>query len=126
MAGKFGQNVKHIVAGSGNVANAAAVATLNSDPGALTYLTGFVITASGATGALVVLVTVAGLLGGTQSFVFTFPAGATVAATPLVVQFSEPIPASALDTDIVITLPAGGTGNTNASVVANGFKATPG
>lgn len=107
---------------SGNVANAAAVATLAAAAGLTNYLSGFEITGSGATGALVVNVTVTGLLGGTQTHVFTAPAGAAVGATPLVVRYNPPIPASDVNTAIVVTLPALGAGNTNACVVAHGFR----
>lgn len=107
---------------SGNVANAAGVATLAAAAGKTTYLSGFAITAAGATAAGVVLVTVAGLLGGTATYVFAVPAGASIGATPLAVTFPSPIPASAVNTAIVVTLPALGTGNTNAAVVATGFQ----
>lgn len=110
-------------ASSGNVANANAVATLSAGAGVTTYISGFSATAAGSTAALVVTLTVAGLLGGTASYTFTFPAGATVAATPLIVTFPTALPASAVNTAIVVTLPAGGAGNTNASVHAFGFRA---
>lgn len=111
-----------IEAQSGNVANAAAVATLAAVAGKTTYIHGFQITAAGATAGLPVVVTVAGLLGGTQSFIFTFPAGALVGATPLNINFGRPLPASAVNTPIVVTCPAGGAGNTNAAATAQGFQ----
>lgn len=107
---------------SGNVANASAVATLAGAAAKTTYISGFQVTGAGATAGLPVVVTVTGLLGGTQSFIFVFPAGALVGAQPLVVNFSYPIPASAVNTPIVVTCPAGGTGNTNAVVSAQGFQ----
>lgn len=111
-----------ITAASGNVANASAVATLAGAAGKTTYITGFELTAGGATGAALVQATVAGVLGGTLTYIFGFPAGVTTIATPLIVEFPEPIPASAANTAIVVTLPAGGTGNTNAAAVAHGFQ----
>lgn len=112
-----------IGATSGNVANASAVATLAAPGAGITnYLTGFEITFSGATAASVVVATVTGLLGGTRSYIVSVPAGATVGGTPLIVDFSTPIPASAANTAIVVTLPALGAGNTNACVNARGFK----
>lgn len=107
---------------SGNVANAAAVATLAGVAGKTTFITGFEVTASGSTAALVVLVTVAGILGGTKTYVFTFPAGAAVAAQPLLVEFARPIPASAQNQAITVTVPPGGAGNLNAAVTAHGFQ----
>lgn len=111
-----------ITASSGNEANTNAVATLAAATGKTTYITGFTCTAAGATAAAVVEVTVVGLIGGTATYIFTAPAGATVAAAPLSVQFPEPVAASAVDTAIVVTLPALGAGNTNAAVVATGYQ----
>lgn len=111
-----------ITAASGNVANANAVATLAGVASKTTYIQGFQLTASGATAASVVSVTVTGLISGTATYTFTFPAGATAAAQPLIVEFPAPIPASAVNTAIVVTLPAGGSGNTNATANAQGFQ----
>lgn len=111
-----------ITSSSGNQANTNAVATLAAVAAKTTYITGFTCTAAGATAAAVVEVTVVGLIGGTATYIFTAPAGATVAATPLNVQFPEPVAASAVNTAIVVTLPALGAGNTNAAVVATGYQ----
>ena len=116
------QNRVPVVAGSGNVANASAVATLGSDAGRTTYLAGFSITAAGVTTALPVIVTIVGLAGGTQSYIFVFPAGVLISAQPLNVTFDPPLPASGFDVDIVVTLPAGGAGNTHAAANAWGHK----
>lgn len=109
-------------ASSGNVANASAVASLAAAVGLTNYITGFQITASGATAASVVDATVTGLIGGTATYSFTFPAGATVGATPLVVTFPQAIPASAANTAITVTLPASGAGGAHASVNVFGFR----
>lgn len=112
-----------ITGGSGVVANAAALATLaNGGAGVTTWLSGFTVTAGGATAGLNVAVTVAGLLGGSRIYNFTFPAGALVPATPLVVQFPAALPASAANTAITVNLAAGGAGNLAAAVVATGFQ----
>ncbi|HEX7891467.1 MAG TPA: hypothetical protein VF522_19100 [Ramlibacter sp.] len=108
-------------AASGNVANAAATATIQAVAGKTAYCTGFEITAGGATAAALVAATLAGILGGTATYTFGTPAGATAVATPLTVEFNMPIPASALNTAIVLTLPALGAGNTNAAVTLHGF-----
>lgn len=109
-------------AASGNVANASAAATLAGVSAKTTYITGFEITAAGATVGAVVVVTVVGVITTTLSYIFTAPTGATVGAQPLIVEFPVPIPASAVNTAIVVTLPALGAGNTNAAVVAHGFQ----
>ena len=111
-----------VSASSGNVANAAAAATLPAVAGKTTYVTGFEITGAGATAAAVVLATLTGLTGGTATYVVVAPAGATTSITPLVVQFPAPIPASSVNAAITLTLPALGAGNTNAAVVAHGFQ----
>lgn len=104
---------------SGQVANAIATATLAASVGKTTYLDGFEVTAAGATAALVVDVAVGGVSNALH-YTFVFPAGATTAATPLIVELPQPIPASAPNTAITVTLPAGGAGNTNACVSAHG------
>lgn len=106
---------------SGNVANASAVATLAAVAGKTNYLTGILITGSGATAASVQSVTITGLLGGTLTLTYTVPAGATTTTQPLAITFPFPLPASAVNTAIVLTAPAFGAGNTNASVSAFGF-----
>lgn len=108
-------------ASSGVMANASAAASLAAQAGHTNYLTGFEVTAGGATLASLVTVTVTGILGGTQSFVFAVPAGATVGATPLVVHFDTPLAASASNTAITVTLPACGSGNTAACVNVHGY-----
>ena len=111
-----------IAATSGNVANASAVATLAAVATKTTYITGFSVTGGGATAGLPVIVTVAGLVGGTLSFIYAAVAGVLVANTPLHIQFAEPIPASAINTTIVVTCPALGAGNTHNCVTAQGFQ----
>ncbi len=115
-------NVTTVSASSGNVAAATATATLPAVAGKRTYINGFSVTGSGATGALVVNVTVVGLLGGTQTYVYTVPAGAALAAPGLVVNYPIALPASADNTAIVVSLPTVGAGNTNTCVNAYGFN----
>jgi len=112
-----------IQASSGNVANANAVATIPAVAGKTAFLAGFQLTAGGSTGAALVIATITGLLGGTKSYIFATPAGATLGAVPLAVVFDPPLPASAQGVAIVVTLPALGAGNTNAVSEANGFYA---
>jgi len=105
---------------SGNVANTPAVATLAAVANRTTYITGFVVTGLGATAAGTVDITVTGPTN-TLHFVQTAPAGATVPQTPLVVTFPRPIPAAAVNTAIVVTVPAFGAGNVSACVTAFGY-----
>lgn len=113
--------VTPLIAGSGNVANASAAATLTGTATTTVYLAGFEITGSGATAALPVTVTVGGLLGGTRSYTYSFASGVLVGNLPLIVDFDPPLPASAINTAIVVTCPASGAGGTNNTVVAHGF-----
>lgn len=106
---------------SGNVAAAAAVATLHPPTGKTASITRFDLGASGATTALPVTATVVGVVGGPLSYTFVFPAGALLAAAPVVAVFDPPLPATGPDVDIVVTLPSGGTGNTHATASAAGL-----
>lgn len=108
-------------AGSGNVANASAVATLTGTATTTVYISGFQVTGAGATAGLPVSVTVSGLLGGTRTWNYTFAAGALAANNSLDVDFAKPLPASAVNTPIVVTCPASGAGGTNNTVNAQGF-----
>lgn len=115
-------NATALAASSGNVAAATAAATLAKATGKTVYITGFTVSGAGATLGLPVIVTVVGILGGTLSYVYAAAAGALLANTPLVVTFPKPVPASATNVDIVVSCPSLGTGNTNNSVNATGFR----
>lgn len=120
-AATAGGSVTPLVAASGNVANASAAATLTPLSTDTAYISGFEVTGSGATTGLPVTVTVAGILGGTLSYTYTFVAGVLVPNSPLVVEFNPPLPASAVNTPIVVTCPASGAGGTHNTVVAHGY-----
>lgn len=107
---------------SGNVAAATAACTLAASAGHTTYITGFQMTAGGSTAAALVTCTLTGTITGTKSYTFAFPAGVAVGATPLLVTFNPPLPASAANTTIVASCPSGGAGNTNATMTADGFQ----
>lgn len=111
-----------ITAASGNVVASSAVATLAGTAGKTTYITGFQITSSGATVGLIVNPTIVGTISGTLTYVYAAMAGALLINTPLIVNFPVPIPASAVNTAIVVTLPTLGLGNTNSCVVAHGYQ----
>lgn len=122
LTGAYPPGATPITADSGNKAAATATATLAAAAGVTTYITGFEITASGATAAAVVTVTVTGTITGTLHYTFGAPAGVTAMCTPLSIQFPDPIPASAQNQTIAVSLPSLGAGNTNATVVAHGFQ----
>lgn len=101
-------------------ANSTATATIPAVAAKTNYLTGFEITSSGATAATYDLVTITGLLGGSVYYDYMIPSGVLTAATPLVVQFSPPLPASGTNVAIAVSLGAGGSGNTQTAVSAHG------
>lgn len=110
-----------VISDSGNVANAIATATLAANSTRSTYLSGFEITGAGATAGLPVTVTITGLVGGTRNYTYVFATGATVANTPIIVEFVPGLISSAINTAVVITCPASGIGGTNNTVVAHGY-----
>lgn len=116
------RNPTPLVASSGVVAAGNAVATLTSNGEQTVYLTGIHLSALGATALANVTATITGLRGGTLSFAFQFPAGVTALATPLVMNFPFPIAAVGPGTNVVVTLPSGGAGNTVAITNAYGFQ----
>lgn len=113
---------------SGNEGNTNAVATLPGATGVTTYLQKVWVTFTGATAAGVVTLAITGLSsGGTLDFTVPVPAGVAAAGTPVLLdfttgQFANGIPASAQNTAVVVTLPALGSGNTNATVSAIGYQ----
>lgn len=111
-----------ITATSGNVANATATATLAANATKTTYITGFEVTGTGATGVLIVIATVTGTISGTLSYIYVFVAGVTTANQSLIVEFAKPIPGSAVNTAIVVSCPASGAGGTNNVVNAHGYQ----
>jgi hypothetical protein len=111
-----------ITASSGNVANANAVATLAAVAGKTTHICGFALTSAGATVGLPVAPTVTGVVTGTQTYTYAAVAGVLLVNQPLVMSFTPCLAASATNTTIVVTLPALGAGNTNASATAWGYQ----
>jgi hypothetical protein len=110
------------VAGSSGVVSAAsAVATLTSAAARTAYITGFSVSGLGATAAAMATITITGLLGGTINFAYPVPAGVGVAGPPMSVAFTTPLPASAVNTNIVVTVASFGSGNVGAAVMAQGY-----
>lgn len=125
-------NLLPVANSSGDVAAATATATLPAAAGKTTYIEGFDLTGGGATSATVITGTVTGLLAaiGTLSFDAAILAGAAVPAFGTTgsgslysVRFPTPLPASALNTAIVVSFPTFGSGNLHACVSAYGFQA---
>lgn len=109
-----------IADGSGNVAAAAAVATLAAANNERAALAGFELSGNGATAGSTVEVTVAGVIDGPITFQLAVPAGATVPVS-MSKQFNPPLVGAADGTDIVVTAPSLGAGNLKNQVYAWGY-----
>ncbi len=127
--GPYGQAYPSPIANSsGAVAAATATATLTAVAGKTTWIEGFDLQATGATGTSNVSLTITGLLGGTITIGVNVPAGATVllnagAPTGLSYRFPTPLPASGQNVNIVVSIPTLGSGNLFANLTAYGFNA---
>lgn len=121
MAHGYPNQTTPVSAASAVVSAASAVATIPAVAGKCAYVTGFEITAGGATAAALAEAVLSGIRGGSATYIFGAPAGATLQATPLIVRFEPALPASEINTAIAITLPTLGTGNTKAAVAIHGF-----
>lgn len=102
-------------------ANASCVATLATAATDQGFLQKVIIGGLGATSAGNALVTIAGLEGEDIVFPIAIPAGATVALTPLQLDFVPALRAGTGD-DITVTVGAAGSGNTRIDVTAIGYK----
>ena len=111
-------------AASSSGANTALSATLANVPGRRLYISTVELTAAGSTAGAAVNATLTNLdnagVAQTLNWTFVFPVGVLAAATPLIVNFSPPIPIL-LGANAVLTLPAGGAGNTAAAISIDGF-----
>lgn len=96
-------------------ATLAAVATKT------TYICGFQITSSGATGAASVTATVTNTITCTLNYVYPQVAVATNNQNPLPIAFNPCVPANALNTTIAVNLTTGA-GTTLTAVSAQGFQ----
>ena len=109
------------VTATSTVAASATTATLTCPTGKTAYINGFIINGLGATSGSVIAVTVTGIQGGTQTYQYSVPTGATAISPAFQVNFPMPVPGSAVSTNIVVNVPSFGLGNTNANVTAYGY-----
>ena len=114
--------VQNYVSQSSAVAAGGNSNTLPAAAGKTTYMTGFSVTGGGATAASNIAVTITGTVSNQLNYVIVVPAGATTSITPLIVTFNPPVPASAPNTGIVLTVPSFGAGNTAAAAEIHGFQ----
>jgi len=103
------------VAACNDAANATATATLTAVANLTWYIYGYQITSNGATVASGgVNATITNLLGAATMNI-SVAAGVLGTEDEKIVMFPVPIPASGVNTAVVISIPAIGTGNTHAS-----------
>ena len=102
--------------------SATCAASIAHDSTFFWFCSGFEITCGGATAGSIQTATVTGLLGGTLNYTVAVPGGVTQGAYPLVIDFPTALPSVDTATDIVVSMPAAGSGNTGASVVVHGYK----
>lgn len=109
-------------ASSGSVANASAIAAIAAVVGQIGYCSGLELTGAGSTAGGVVVATLTGLRGGvTLSWIIDVPVGATAAMPALVLNFDPPLEGNGANQAITLTMPALGTGNTNAAACIHGY-----
>ena len=114
------------ITSSATVAAGALSATLTSTTNTYTYLNKVIVTGGGATAALIVNGTITNVVGGPLNFAVPVPAGVLVGLTPIILDFSAcPIqsvaPVNGIPQAITVSIPSFGAGNTNASVILQGF-----
>lgn len=102
-------------------AAAAITATMPAVAGKTNYISGFQINGSGSTAASLVTAILSGVLGGSQNYEIAVVAGATLVNQSINVNFNKPIPASAVNTAINLTVPSLGAGNTNSNATIWGY-----
>lgn len=96
---------------AGTGAASAITLTVPAQAGKTNQVSGFTVSGTGATAGSTIVITLAGVQGGTQSFDYVVPAGAAVAAPTLEVTFNPPLVASGPNVAIVLTVPSFGAGN---------------
>jgi len=99
--------------------NAQITIALPAVAGKLNYVTGFEVSGVGSTAGGTINIHLDGIFGYPTYFVLKIPAGGAV--DPLIVQFTRPIPAVALNTAISLVVPAFGLGSTLQSASLHGF-----
>jgi hypothetical protein len=114
------------VVNSTNVTTPGQITAAIAAPGSgrMAYIEGFDVTGGGATSASVINCTVTGTTN-TLNFSMNIASGVTASVNAqggLFIRFPTPIPASATNTAITLTVPSFGTGNTEASCTVYGFS----
>ena len=102
----------HPVTASATGSTGQITATMAAVSGQTNWICGFVITSGGTSSALVVNATITGTVTATMNYTYVFVSSGQGL---LGVAFPQCVPASATNTAITLTVPAGGTGTTVAA-----------
>lgn len=109
-----------VVDGSSN-ANGSFSVTLPAVAGKTNYVTGIIISGSGATAAAAKYAVLSGVGPYDMYLHLTVPAGVADSSVVLNLQFAKPLPATAANQAISLLVPAFGAGNTLESAIIWGF-----
>lgn len=108
------------LASAANTGAAGAIAaTILGIPGRQVMVTGLSVTGTGATGATVVNAITTGMITN-LAWVIAVPAGVSTGITPIQATFWPPI-AGVVGSNVTITVPTFGAGNTNVAAAIWGF-----
>lgn len=110
-----------IVGSATTTSNTSLVGTLAAASGKTTYIAGFDMTASGSTAPDTRTLVIAGV-GTTLNYIFGFTTGNPAISTPMSMRFPRPIPASATNTAITVTMPLMPVGVDNAALTVYGYQ----
>lgn len=99
-------------------ANTATSATLAAVAGKTTFITGFAVTVATGTAGPTGLITITGTVGGTLNYQL----GGNATGAAIHVDFSRAVPASAVNTAIVVNVPALGATTGAVAVTARGYQ----
>ena len=90
-------------------------------PGKTNYVTGIEFTPGNATAVAYVIATLVNILGTTLTFIVQVAGTGAVGSSNNQYSFNPPLPASAINTAVTLTMPALGAGNADASVNIHGY-----
>ena len=105
-------------------ANVEANPTFPAVAGKTNYISGLSITGGGATAAALITANLQGIINNgiaNASWILAVPAGVTLGIEPIVVTFDPPLPATAANLLVGLTVPAFGAGNTKVAAAIWGF-----
>lgn len=121
LPGSQGTNRSYVKA-NGNGAASAINISLPADATRTTFIQGVWIRGLGSTAGGPATFTITGLAGGTMTFALEVPAGATIEMNPVLILFPEPLPGSAINTAVGLTVNSFGAGNTDVRATIWGFQ----